>query len=336
MSDYLANLAARSLAPERSVQPRLAARFEPVVGVSPGWTDPAPEAPPLLAEVVEGGVAARPAPTRPSEPRGQRAVPPEEPIEEPARPRRSRRRAAESDPEPAPEPVRWEGARAPRPPETRELPEPPEIRSVPARRPPPRPLSHLPPTLSPGEGRDATANPSFQAVSPQFLPSPGGGTAGEGRGAGGEGASRMAPLPSPSPPPPRPAPVTEDRATLGPPPRTRRAGTVEPVAPREEPPRPAVLPRPSPPPAAQAPRPAPPTRVLVEPRVSVAPPAPPPVPSAPIRAAEAPEPTIHVTIGRIEVRATPPPAQPSRPRQAASSALSLEEYLRRRSKGGDG
>jgi hypothetical protein len=44
------------------------------------------------------------------------------------------------------------------------------------------------------------------------------------------------------------------------------------------------------------------------------------------------EPTIHVTIGRVEVRATPPPA-PSRPRAqiTAPPVMTLEEYLRRRS-----
>ena len=51
---------------------------------------------------------------------------------------------------------------------------------------------------------------------------------------------------------------------------------------------------------------------------------------------EAPAPTIQVTIGRIEVRATPAAKAPVHERPAAPSALSLEEYLRQRSKGGRG
>jgi hypothetical protein len=43
-------------------------------------------------------------------------------------------------------------------------------------------------------------------------------------------------------------------------------------------------------------------------------------------------PTIHVTIGRIEVKATPPTAAPKR-RASASPTMSLDEYLRRRSGG---
>ena len=75
-----------------------------------------------------------------------------------------------------------------------------------------------------------------------------------------------------------------------------------------------------------------PASPLLQPRVTVVERQPPPVrPEAP-----AAEPVIQVTIGRIEVRATPPPAQPSRPRPAALPALSLEEYLRRRSRKGDG
>ena len=42
--------------------------------------------------------------------------------------------------------------------------------------------------------------------------------------------------------------------------------------------------------------------------------------------------TIHVTIGRIEVRATPPPSAPPR-KQAAASVMSLDEYLKTRSGG---
>ena len=49
------------------------------------------------------------------------------------------------------------------------------------KRPHPRPLSHLPPTPPPGEGRQATAGASV------FLPSPGDRAGGAGRGAGGEG-----------------------------------------------------------------------------------------------------------------------------------------------------
>lgn len=63
-----------------------------------------------------------------------------------------------------------------------------------------------------------------------------------------------------------------------------------------------------------------------------------PAPLTPRRApdeapANAPAPTIQVTIGRVEVRATNQPA-PSRQPSAQAPRLSLEEYLRRRS-GGD-
>ena len=45
------------------------------------------------------------------------------------------------------------------------------------------------------------------------------------------------------------------------------------------------------------------------------------------------EPVIHVTIGRIEVRATPAPKAPARERPAARPAVDLEEYLRQRAQG---
>jgi hypothetical protein len=44
-------------------------------------------------------------------------------------------------------------------------------------------------------------------------------------------------------------------------------------------------------------------------------------------------PTIQVTIGRIEVRATPAPASPARGPRSTTPALSLEDYLRQRSGG---
>lgn len=46
-----------------------------------------------------------------------------------------------------------------------------------------------------------------------------------------------------------------------------------------------------------------------------------------------PAPTIQVTIGRIEVRATPPTAAPARAARPATPKLSLEDYLRSRSGG---
>jgi len=45
-------------------------------------------------------------------------------------------------------------------------------------------------------------------------------------------------------------------------------------------------------------------------------------------------PTIQVTIGRIEVRATPPPAPQSQPKRSGPAVMGLEEYLNQRAKGG--
>lgn len=47
-----------------------------------------------------------------------------------------------------------------------------------------------------------------------------------------------------------------------------------------------------------------------------------------------PEPTIHVTIGRVEVRAAPPAAPPPKARRSEPPVMSLDEYLRKRA-GGD-
>jgi hypothetical protein len=45
-------------------------------------------------------------------------------------------------------------------------------------------------------------------------------------------------------------------------------------------------------------------------------------------------PTVNVTIGRLEVRATPEPVSPRRRAAATAPAMKLEEYLRGRSAGG--
>ena len=68
---------------------------------------------------------------------------------------------------------------------------------------------------------------------------------------------------------------------------------------------------------------------MVRPRVALRDPA-----AAPfsIRRAPAAEPTIHVTIGRVEVRAVTPPAPSSRKGRDASPVMSLDEYLRTRAR----
>lgn len=80
------------------------------------------------------------------------------------------------------------------------------------------------------------------------------------------------------------------------------------------------------PPSASTPSP---SIVMVQPVVRSAPP-----PAAVAEAAEAPAPApvIEVSIGRIEVRATQAPASAA-PVRHASSALSLDDYLRRRGGG---
>jgi len=55
-----------------------------------------------------------------------------------------------------------------------------------------------------------------------------------------------------------------------------------------------------------------------------------PPPSRALPVSPEPEPTVHVTIGRIEVRAVPNDPPPRRERKR-SPQMTLEEYLRRRS-----
>jgi len=70
-----------------------------------------------------------------------------------------------------------------------------------------------------------------------------------------------------------------------------------------------------------------PATIVVQPRV-----APYAEPVSPLRpgGSTASEPTVHVTIGRVEVRATHPAPPPGRRERQASKATGLEEYLRRR------
>jgi hypothetical protein len=106
---------------------------------------------------------------------------------------------------------------------------------------------------------------------------------------------------------------------------------VERTAMPAEPRPPAIAHSESPP--VQPTRPSAPATTAVEPRVT-----PYVKPSARARAEPAatpkPAPTIQVTIGRIEVRATPPPAPPQKQR-SAPPVMSLDEYLRQRARRGD-
>lgn len=330
MSDYLGHLAARSLDPERAaVRPRLASRFEPVAPWAPPvWPENREAATAPLETTAEGTAEPR-GPARGFLSPNPRMESPEPVGEQPA-PARSRRPRAmkEEESELTPEPSRRE----------------PPVRPLLLPEPPQPPAAE--PALAPVQTRqtrrravveelEASPEPRRreQPAHPLSLPEP-----------SRPRTAALVPAYTPIAPPPdrrieavpvHPAIVPAKRETplpLSPP----RAGRAEPerVARPAERPSSSAEPRPASP-AALVPKPAPPARIVVEPRVALAPLMPPAVP-APIRSTEVPAPTIQVTIGRIEVRATPPPAQPSRPRPPAPSAVSLEEYLRRRSKGGDG
>jgi len=74
---------------------------------------------------------------------------------------------------------------------------------------------------------------------------------------------------------------------------------------------------------------------LVTPAIAIAPAQSPAQFSEFATAEPPPTPTIQVTIGRIEVRATPPPSTPSKPR-STPAVMGLNDYLRQRAKGANG
>jgi hypothetical protein len=81
----------------------------------------------------------------------------------------------------------------------------------------------------------------------------------------------------------------------------------------------------------------PPASVVAQPgAIRTIEPAPPALPEP--KAAPTPEPerTINVTIGRVEVRAVSPPSPQPKRQQSKAPVMSLDEYLRKRSKGGGG
>jgi hypothetical protein len=73
-----------------------------------------------------------------------------------------------------------------------------------------------------------------------------------------------------------------------------------------------------------------PAAVVAQPRVEPAQRIEPP-PAAPAE----PTPTIQVTIGRVEIRATSPPVPAPKKQRPKPAVMSLDEYLRQRANGGD-
>lgn len=253
MSDYLSNLAARSLNLTNAVQPRLASPFEPLrltgeFVAGPLFSAEQPEATPLTMETEFRPAAPTPHPEPPTQARvvtrGETTLPP------PARGRQPERE------------IIGRGSVI--------------ERDVPLGE--PQPHAHPEPSPMPA-ARPGTLTP----VLPQM---------------------RLAPAQPLAPPAP----------------------AVERVAPPEKLQPPAhAHPEPSP---MQAARPGTLTPVLPQIRLAPAQPLAPPAPAPGL-----PTPTIQVTIGRIEVKATPP-APPSKKQRPAAPVMSLEEYLRRRAGGG--
>ncbi len=268
MSDYLGNLAAKSLAPASALQPRLASRFEPLAPAAPELR----AGPAFLEETVTEIAAPPPAPIStkteshsPSPPgRGGQGVRPRgaERSEE----RHAHEAAAEKVSEDSPEPVT----------------KPARVQGVVARR------RVQPSEASPRLSRGERGNSAEAAVAKPVL---------------------LQPLTVVQIPPRQDYPVTSPLS-----PRERGPGGEASRAERSEHHRPQESLSPTP---------------RLQPRVTHAE----RQPFAPQREAPAPEPVIHVTIGRIEVRATAAPKAPARERPAARPAVDLDEYLRQRSKG---
>lgn len=311
MSDYLSNLAARSLHGVETVRPRLGSLFEPVrpAGESVAMPDldahegigflgleresepEVPTAPPLRP-------GARPSPKTVAEVDTQAVTEPaeDEALHPPVgQPRRSQQEQA-AGPATTDLPPDATGARhVPRPPVGRRS----TIDQSPPRTPSPPAMagqtqtapSPLPAPVSPSVLRPAITRPSAPAAE-AF-----------------DTETYVAPRPSVGSPmtaPPVRAVAAADGET-----EPARSNRVVPAATD-----PAGLP--SRRPIAWS--------VIAQPQVAKAPPAAASVPPSPAAQAET---TIQVTIGRIEVRAMPAPATP-RSRVSAPPVMSLDEYLRQR------
>ncbi|HEY2295929.1 MAG TPA: hypothetical protein VGM86_34950 [Thermoanaerobaculia bacterium] len=309
MSDFLGRLAARALGQVPPVRPRMPSRFEPVAGLAAetvaGEAAPPPASPPRLS---------RPSP-RPGEERREEREALDARIGEPAVPASEARRAPDLA-SPGVAPLRGEPS----------LPNP----SLPASPPPDgrEGLKTASESVVVGAGLVPTLDPAGRGQAPPLQQPPaevslfsrqaGGRLGEEGRGDEGQPAGSADAAFFAIPAPPAPTHLGLKPQAIQQPPL--RGGTTLPPEPADQGHSEAALP---------AHRPLIPRAALRQP---------PPAAPAPLAsraeagpaAASAPEPTIRVTIGRIEVRAAAPaPPQAPAPRPAAPR-LTLEEYLRRR------
>lgn len=297
MSDYLGNLAARSLASETAppaVRPRPASHFEPPApGAAPLWSEAAAAADAgFVEEAVEVAVPppARSRPRRPrrSRPSSEGPVPSDPRVLDPPLPTRGgRRRTTETGTLPragSPLPASESLERPDEPPGERPAAKPDRAADADGR---------ARPRLSAVRGDEPAA---FRAGALTTL-------------------ARLVP----------PAEAEQPAAVL----RVRRADPLQrpPEARAPEVRRHGARERDGSPPAVAdggGPHPAP-LRPLL--------------PAADRRAVSArpepavAEPVVHVTIGRIEVRAAPAPRPPARERHAARPPVDLDEYLQQRSGG---
>jgi hypothetical protein len=309
VTDFFANLAARASDEVGMVRPRLPALFEPLP------PEPVLEPAPAFETEIADETWRDPQPQAQPEPRDLFASPP-----------------------PGPHPPAEAPAPHPLPGAPRALPEPEDPFAFPRPRPDPpaeAPVPHPPPG-TPRSTAEASprpvATPRIVPVLPALPPA--------SRVAATDAPRAIRPVPQPiailpsvPPEPPQEQPHIGSPAHLlqdepQPPRVSHRTPGTELTTPREAP-----IPR-----VAKAV----PVPAVASEIVRPAPVAPPPTPlltsrgeraqrDGPFQHEPAPraEATIHVSIGRIEVRATPAP--PARDRaQAASPVMSLEEYLRTR------
>lgn len=304
MSDYLSHLVARSLTPAADIRPQIFSRYDPLprnggaLWRQDAWSESSPEEP-----APEGSPPAAPGPPAQNAGSGRKAQ-----LEA------FWRTAAETSRGPTQEAGTPVPVREGQPPTPRGARWPNEQPPGPASaEDDPRAARAAPPVFA---GREAVTHPSpGREQAGPVSPRPDGALAEEtsSQGTREHLAERLARLEN----------------EIG---HSLRAGALDappgPVAagPASREPVSAASVAPSPSPKAAPAAAVVPSRIVASPRIL-------PTPARRERAEEAP--SIHVTIGRVEIRATTP-AEPRASRtRAPSTGPALDEYLRRRGKGGE-